>query len=75
MLGKAGKATGKNKLWINIEDKDGHLKSLNLEQVRDMQKIDDVVLLSTRETTHDVEVKQATTVELENWRHHTICIC
>ena len=72
VLGKAGKATGKNKLWINIEDKDGHLKSLNLEQVTDMQKIDDVVLLSTRETTHDVEVKQAMTVELENWRHHSV---
>ena len=34
-LGKAGKATGKNKHWINIEGSNKCLKSLDLEQVED----------------------------------------
>ena len=30
VLGKAGKATGKKKFWINVEQENGELKSLNL---------------------------------------------
>ncbi len=71
VLGKAGKATGKNKFWINVEDEDGQLKSLNLEQVEDMEILDELVLLSTGES-NDVEVKQAMALELENWRHHHV---
>ncbi len=70
VLGKAGKATGKNKFWINIEDENGQLKSLNVEQLSDMQIVEDLVLLSCNES--DVEVKQAMALEIENWKNHNV---
>ena len=35
VFGKAGKATDKNKHWINIEGSDKCLKSLDLEQIEE----------------------------------------
>ena len=70
VLGKAGKATGKNKYWINIEQADGQLRSLNLEYVENLEISEDVVLLG--QSYEDVEVKQAMALEMDNWKHHDV---
>ena len=72
VLGKAGKATGKNKFWINVEQADGKLKSVNLEQVENLEISEEVVLLSLKDNYEDVEVKQAMALEIENWKHHDV---
>ena len=72
VLGKAGKATGKNKYWINIEQAEGKMKSVNLEQVENLEVLEEVVLLSLKENYEDVEVKQAMALEMENWKHHDV---
>ena len=41
VLGRAGKATGKNKHWINTEGSDKCLKSLDLEQVEDLRELEE----------------------------------
>ena len=45
-------------------------KSLNVEQLSDMQIVEDLVLLSCNES--DVEVKQAMALEIENWKYHNV---
>ena len=72
VLGKAGKATGKNKFWINVEQADGQLKSLNLEHVENLEISEEVVLLSLKDSYEDVDVKQAMANEIQNWRHHDV---
>ena len=72
VLGKAGKATGKNKYWINIEQTDGKMKSVNLEQLENLEISEEVVLLSLKENYEDIEVKQAMALEMENWKHHDV---
>ena len=68
VLGRARKATGKNKHWINIEGSDRCLKSLDLEQVEDLHELEENIYL-TAVDTNDVDVRQAMVVELENWKH------
>ena len=68
VLGRAGKANGKNKHWINIEGSDKSLKSLDLEQVEDLCELEEHIYL-TAVNTNDVDVRQAMLVELENWKH------
>ena len=72
VLGKAGKATGKNKFWINVEKENGQLKSLNLEQVDEMSITDEIVLLNVKDSYEDIEIKQAMALEIDNWRHHEV---
>ena len=55
VLGRAGKATGKNKHWINIEGSDKSLKSLDLEQVEDLCELEESIYL-TAVDTNDVDV-------------------
>ena len=74
VLGKAGKATGKNKYWINVEQADGQLRSINLEHVEKLEISEEVVLLSLKESYEDVEVKQAMALEMENWKHHDVFV-
>ena len=68
ILGRAGKATGKNKHWINIEGSDKSLKSFDLGQVEDLCELEENIYL-TAVDTNDVDVRQAILVELENWKH------
>ena len=65
ILARAGKATGKNKNWINIEGSDKCLKSLDLEQVEDLHELEENIYL-TAVDTNDVDIRQAMLVELEN---------
>ena len=48
VLGRAGKATGKNKHWINIKNlSDNTLQSLNLEELTSWKNMDEEVLLNS----------------------------
>ena len=47
VLGRAGKATGKNKYWINIKNLcDNTLQSLNLEELTSWKNMDEEVFLT-----------------------------
>ena len=68
MLGRAGKATGKNKYWINIKKlSDNTLHSLNLKELTSWKNMDEEVLLNSA-TSDVVEVLSAKTRELDNWK-------
>ena len=71
ILGRAEKATGKNKHWINTEGSDKCLKSLDLEQAEDLRELEENIYLTALDT-NDVDVRQAMLVELENWKHRDV---
>ena len=68
ILGRARKATGKNKHWINIKGSDKYLKSLDLEQVEDLHELEENIHLTAVDTNY-VNIWQAMLAELENWKH------
>ena len=46
VIGRAGKATGKNKWWINVQDsKDKAIRSVNLEELKAWKYVEEEVLL------------------------------
>ena len=50
VLGRAGKTTGKNKHWINIEGSDKCLKGLDLEQIEDLRELEGNIFLIAVDT-------------------------
>ena len=43
VIGRAGKATGKNKWWINLQDsKDKAIRSVNLEKLKAWKYVEEV---------------------------------
>ena len=59
VLGRAGKATGKNKYWINIKNlSDNTLQSLNIEELTSWKNMNEEVLLNSA-TSDAVEVLSA----------------
>ena len=72
MLRRAGKATGKNRYWINIKDlTDNTLQSLNLEELTSWKNIDEEVLLNSA-TSDAIEVLSAKKKELDNWKRYNV---
>ena len=71
VLGRAGKATGKHRLWINIQDEDESIKSLNCEELEDWKYVTEDVLLSMNET-NNLDVINAKFKELKNWNDHSV---
>ena len=72
VLGRASKATGKNKYWINIKNlSDNTLQSLNLEELTSWKNMDEEVLLNSA-TSDTVEVLSAKKKELDNWRRYNV---
>ena len=69
VISRAGKATGKNKYWMNIKDlEDGTFKSINFEEIDELRLKDEVILLA--DNNHStIEAKY---LELENWRYHKV---
>ena len=67
VLGRAGKATGANKYWINIEREDKTLGSLNLENVTEMKELEQSVFFGVAHS-NDLETRQAMAKELESWK-------
>ena len=70
VINGAGKATGKNKYWMNIKDlEDGTFKSINVEEIDERRLKDEVNLLA--DNNHStIEAKH---FELQNWRYHKVC--
>ena len=69
VISRAGKATGKNKYWMNIKDlEDGTFKSINFEEIEQWRLKDEVILLA--DNNHStIEAKH---LELQNWRYHKV---
>ena len=69
VISRAGKATGKNKYWMNIKDlENGAFKSINCEEIDEWRLNNEVILLadhnhSTIETKH---------LEIQNWKYHKV---
>ena len=69
-LGRAGKATGKNKYWINVKNlSDNTLQSLNLEELTSSKNMDEEVLLNSA-ISDALEVLSAKKKELDNWKKY-----
>ena len=61
VLGRAGKATGKNKYWFNIKNlRDNTLHSLNLTELTSWKNMDEDVLLNsaTSDVVEDLSAKR-----------------
>ena len=72
MLGRAGKATGKNKYWINIKNlSDNTLRSLSLKELTSWKNMNEEVLLNSA-TSYAVEVLSAKKKELDNWKKYNV---
>ena len=72
VIGRAGKATGKNKWWINVQDsKDKAIKSVNLEGLKAWKYVEEEVLLCTTASgKNNVDVLEAKIKKLQNWKDH-----
>ena len=69
IIRRAGKATGKNKYWMNIKDsEDGTFKSINFEGTDQWRLKDEVILLA--DNNHNTI--KAKHLELQNWRYHKV---
>ena len=70
----AGKATGKNKLWINVQDsKDKAIRCVNLEELKAWKYVEEEVLLcTTAYGKNNVGVLEAKIRELQNWKDHDV---
>ena len=63
VMGRAGKASGKNKYWFNVKDlDDDSIKSVNFENINGWKNINEEVLLSKVER---FEITEAKLKELE----------
>ena len=72
VLGRAGKATGKNKYCINIKNlSDNTLHSLNLIELTSWKNMDGEILLNSA-TSDVVEVLSAKKKELDNWKRYNV---
>ena len=66
VISRAGKASGKNKYWFDIEDLyDNTMKSLNFENTSSWKNFREEILLCEKES---FEVTEAKLYELENWK-------
>ena len=67
VISRAGKATGKNKYWMNIKDlEDGTCKSIHFEEIDEWRLKDkDILLADNNHST--IEAKH---LELWNWTYH-----
>ena len=74
VLGRAGRANGKHKYWINVQKEDESLGSLNLEELiewKELQHSEDILLTNVED---QIDVKVAKARELENWCSHGVYI-
>ena len=68
VISRAGKATGKNKFWYNIQDmSDKSLTSINLEEVKEWKYKEEEILYVGKEDTVILEAKMK---ELKNLRSY-----
>ena len=70
VISRAGKASGKNKYWFDIEDLyDNTMKSLNFENTSSWKNFREEILLCEKES---FEVTEAKLYELENWKQKKV---
>ena len=72
VLGRAGKAGGKNSTWFNVKGltQDKHV-SVDSSKIEGWKNIDEEVLVATQ-VNDMVEILEAKQVELTNWRKHNV---
>ena len=69
VISKAGKATGKNKHWMNMKDlEDRTFISINFEEIDEWSFRVEVILLA--DNNHSTT--GANHLELQNWRYHKV---
>ena len=71
MLGPAGRPTGINKYWVNIQRPDDSMCSINLQQSKQWKETEHnetVFLLDN----NDQKVSQAKAKELRKWSEHNV---
>ena len=69
VISRVGKATGKNKYWMNIKDlEDGTFKSINFDKIDQWRLKGEVILLAYNNHS-TIEAKH---LELQNWRYHKV---
>ena len=71
VLGRAGKTTGKNKYWYNVQNDDQSLESLNFERITEWNEIPTESILLTQ-VSDQIDVKAAKIKELDNWKIHDV---
>ncbi len=72
-VSRAGKATGKNQFWFNIQhDDDSTFKSINFEVVTNWENVEKEAALIAVSSVHSFDVQAAKLAELENWRDHGV---
>lgn len=80
VLGSAGKRTGGNRFWINVQNKDDEeARSINLEAVDDWEKLNDVeeheeanVVMVPKSRHNENRVIQAKQKELNLWKEFDV---
>ena len=71
-LGHAGRATGINKYWVNIQKPDDSMCSINLEQLKQWKEIEDNETVFLLDSNDQIEVSQAKAQELQKWSEHNV---
>ena len=70
VIGRGGKASGKDKYWFNIKDlEDDSMKCVDFENISSWKNLNEEVLLCKNETFDVVEAKLK---ELENWKNNKV---
>ena len=70
IISRAGKASGRNKYWLNVKDlEDDTMKSVDFENIRSWKNLNEEVLLCKSETFEIVEAKLR---ELENLKKNKV---
>ena len=70
--GRAGRATGRNKFWFNIQNEDKPLESLNFEALEHWKELptEEVLLYGVSD---QVDVKEAKLREFQSWFDQCLC--
>ena len=71
--GRAGRATGRNKFWFNIQKEDKPLESLNFEALEHWKELptEEVLLYGVSD---QVDVKEAKLREFQSWFDHSVYV-
>ena len=73
IIGCAGRATGQNKFWFNIQKEDKSLESLNFEALEHWKELptEEVLLYGVSD---QVDVKETKLREFQSWFDHSVYV-
>ena len=72
VLGRAGKSTSRNRVWLNIKNLGDHShQSVNFSITKGWKNVEEEVLV-TSHSDRNIDILRAKLAELENWQKHCV---